>query len=186
MASDRPPDLVVLDAKESFHILRELLKDYSATYVSYTITTSASILLVIGWLLTSDKARDFIGGHGIVRWPMTAVAVVLLALEALIGHRMMRVTTTTARSIEQLRLPGVLPAHYEPRMITRRMVYSYLAAHGLMYGFLIFLLWLIPGVPGAGTTPSKQASGEVVRASLAGDARRVRRMHESLSPSHQP
>jgi hypothetical protein len=171
MASDRPPDSVALDAKESFHILRELLKDYSATYVSYTITTSASILLVIGWLLTSDKARDFIGGHGIVRWPLTAVAVVLLALEALIGHRMMRVTTTTARSIEQLRLPGVLPVHYEPRMISRRMVYSYLAAHALMYGFLLFLVWLIPDARGGGTTPSKQASAAAVRTTPGGGAR---------------
>jgi hypothetical protein len=143
MASDRSPDPIVVDAKESFHILRELMKDYSGTYVSYTITTSASILLVIGWLLTSDKARTFIGEHGILRWPLTAVVVVLLTLEALIGYRMMRVTTETAHCIEQLRLPGVLPLHYEPRMISRQMIYSYLAAHALMYGFLLFLVWLI-------------------------------------------
>jgi hypothetical protein len=165
MVPAQSSDPIVLDAKESFEILREMLKDYSDTYVSYTITTSASILLVIGWLLTSNHARGFLGEHSLLKIPLTLMIVVLLYLERKIAFRMKGVTDATGELIEQLRLPGVLRGHYAPRMISRQMVYSYLAAHLLMYGFLLALVWMIPSPSSARpATPERTSSSRPAEA----------------------
>lgn len=63
--------------KEFFLFLFEILKKLNASYVGNTMATLGFILLAIGWIVTSDKARIFLSSSKIVKFGSIGVIIVI-------------------------------------------------------------------------------------------------------------
>lgn len=53
----------VIDALELCAITLNVMKDAKADYMNTVYTTIASLIVAIGWFLTSSEAREFIGNR---------------------------------------------------------------------------------------------------------------------------
>src|SRR5258706_13927978 len=64
-----------------FKFLSDRLNGNYADYTQYIFTTTATILLIIGWLLTSKDARAYIAEHLWIKWPMTGAVFLFWVAE---------------------------------------------------------------------------------------------------------
>src|SRR5436190_16535836 len=101
-----------------FEFLFEELKTIAGSYMSYTITTSASILVVIGWLVTSDKAREFIGPSSAIKRVGTLVVLGFYLAEVWIGWMSYGNSQRIMGLLEAVRPPGVTHDYYVAYIIT--------------------------------------------------------------------
>ncbi len=68
-----------MDNPEAFQFLFEILKDLNKSYFHNVMNTLAFVLLAIGWVVTSEKSRSFLGSSNLIRFGSMAV-VGLIAL----------------------------------------------------------------------------------------------------------
>ena len=67
-------------AKDQFDLLYERLKFYHDSAIDAVFKVTASLLLVMGWVTTSDTARKILAADPPVRW-CAVVAVVLFDMQ---------------------------------------------------------------------------------------------------------
>lgn len=67
----------VLDALELCAITLNVMKDAKADYMNTVYTTIASLIVVIGWFLTSSEAREFIGNRKRTKWTIVTSVLFL-------------------------------------------------------------------------------------------------------------
>ena len=68
-----------MSTKDKFELAYKSLKDKHDGYIQEVMKTTAFILLAIGWILTSDKSRVFIGGN-VSAYYSLLFAILIMAL----------------------------------------------------------------------------------------------------------
>ena len=72
------PDQIKRDGK--FRLAYDALMETFKAYVSIVVQTAGFILLAIGWVLTSDKARSYLGANHLARRIALGAIVVIAAI----------------------------------------------------------------------------------------------------------
>ena len=85
-----------------FDLLYEALKGYQTGFIDAAFKTTASLLVVAGWLMTSEAARKFLGGSPVLR--RTAVVAILIAglLYGVTSWRVYRFSQRARRNLDSL------------------------------------------------------------------------------------
>lgn len=71
--------------KEFFMFLFEILKNLNASYVENTMATLGFILLAIGWIITSEKARTFLSSDKTVKLVSISVIAVIALIHTIVS-----------------------------------------------------------------------------------------------------
>ncbi len=71
-----------MDVKDKFDLMYESLKDTFKGCVENAVRTWASTIIAIGWILTSDKSRDFLSKQRAAYWWLLVAIVVISILHA--------------------------------------------------------------------------------------------------------
>jgi hypothetical protein len=138
------------DLEPHFRFLSERLKkEIYEGYSNYVFTTTATILLVLGWLLTSKDARSYIAGYPAVKSVMTVAIIVFIAAEIAFSAGAVGTSHATKRLIERAlkHAPDekrlIEPGYYTPIIVPRHGVNIFVAVHVALYGVLIIVVWSI-------------------------------------------
>lgn len=76
---DKAKALEVMALKDKFDLMYESFKDTFKGYVDNVFKTWASIIIAIGWILTSDKSRDFLAQQrAAYMWLLVAIVVITI------------------------------------------------------------------------------------------------------------
>jgi hypothetical protein len=138
---DNPRGVLPMAAneKEQFDVLYESLRTFQTGFVDAAFKATASFLLVLGWLVTSDKAREFLLKDPSRRY--LAVLAVILAgvIYASISIRVYKFSHRTCALLDDL---GFVPrSYYEDRILTREGLVIFISANALLVTALsLFLL----------------------------------------------
>jgi hypothetical protein len=73
--------LYFFQTNEPFKYLVDAVKDVTNMFSQFEFTVTASVLLVMGWILTSDKARAFIQDKKGIKVGFTLVALIAYIVE---------------------------------------------------------------------------------------------------------
>jgi hypothetical protein len=73
-----------MDNPEAFKFLFEILKDLNKSYVNNVMNTLAFALLAIGWVVTSEKSRSFLGSFNLIRFGSMAVVGIIALIHSVI------------------------------------------------------------------------------------------------------
>ena len=127
-----------------FTFLCEQLKEIYEDYSNYVFTTTATILLIIGWLLTSKDAQTFVSQH---RWMRVAIyaAVVAFVLAEIWSswgaYRHSRDVLLLIRTLlERHPDPAITPGYYMPKVIPGTAVVVLVLAHLVLYAVLCLVI----------------------------------------------
>jgi hypothetical protein len=144
------------DLEPHFNFLRDRLKENYADYSQYVFTTTATILLIIGWLLTSKDARAYISEHRWIRWPMVGAIFLFWLAEIWFSHgafdKSKRITDLIVRVLNDHpditegyvlkdQLPDPKAVYYLSHVTPVEGVVVFVAAHAVLYVVLILIIW---------------------------------------------
>ena len=126
-----------MDAKDKFDLLYEALKDEFKGQTDNLVRTWAGIGLAIGWILTSDKSREFLAKETTAyRWLLAAIVVISL-IHALVSIayylRSRHVFDLLIREFTDIDPLYIEKECYSSYKLTRLMI-----AQGLMVSFFLF------------------------------------------------
>ena len=130
-----------------FKFLYELLKDNYSDYSYYIFSTTSAILLIIGWLLTSKDAREYISAHMQMKvWMIIGIAFFFIAELYFSNHAKLR-------SDEIIRLIGTIndpstgksfpDTYYSAKQVPWKGVIWFDTAHAVLYAILIKIIYSI-------------------------------------------
>ena len=124
--SRRLEPLMETDPKILFQHLHKELVEYQLRFVDLTLKGAGIILLLLGWMLTSESARRFIATSGRARSAAIAGIIIMIAAYLFIAMRMGRVSqhlTVLMAALEYL--PS---SYYSFRTLTTRVILAGVAA----------------------------------------------------------
>ena len=130
---------------EKFKFVFEALKDVSNMYGQFSFTATASILLVIGWILTSDDLRAFIGNEPNLKAAFAVVVASIFAVEIYLSYVLYKDSADLYNHIKTID-SGITERAYEYKRTDSSTIWLFLTVHLLMYLFLIYLVWIISPV----------------------------------------
>ncbi|MCW8930084.1 MAG: hypothetical protein OQL19_07610 [Gammaproteobacteria bacterium] len=124
--------------KELFDLLYEASKSIYSAYVYNVWTTTALLVASIGWFLTSDHARIFLGQQGLVR----KISIASLSLLALFHSLILFITQYKSQSINLLLESA---AYVKDNHIPQHYYSQYLVPNSWPYAssFLNFILFYL-------------------------------------------
>jgi hypothetical protein len=103
--------------KEQFDVLYERLKFYHDSAIDAVLKVTVSLLVVIGWVMTSESARSLLAADRLVRWCAVA-AIVLFATQFVAGAlRSVRRSQMIAQQLDAL---AYMPPEYYHDLVLRR------------------------------------------------------------------
>lgn len=120
MASNEPASV-----KEQFDLLYSLLRYYTDSAMESAFKVTGFLVLVTGWVMTSDNARAILGHDPVSRW--TAVVTVLFAagMFAGIAIRVLRQSQLTLRQLRALDYMSI--DYYQEQALTPKIVTVFVA-----------------------------------------------------------
>lgn len=125
-------------SKEQFDLLYERLKFYHDSAIDAVFKVTASLLVVIGWVTTSDSARKTLATDGMLRWCASA-AVVLLALQFIAGA--WRSASRSHRITGQLDDLAYMPTgYYGDLLLHRRLTLAFVIMNSALSAIAIILI----------------------------------------------
>lgn len=95
--------------KEQFELLYSKLKFVNESALDSAFKVTGFLILVTGWVVTSDNARAFLIGDPVVRWASVFVVLVGAAAFAIVAGGMTRQSQQTFRALQAL---GFMPVEY--------------------------------------------------------------------------
>lgn len=110
-------------------------------YSQFSFTATASILLVYGWILTSDKARAFIGDQISVKVGFTIVTAVIYIIEIYISYYIFYKPSKELCEIIGCFRGSIPKEAYDYKCIDGWTIVLFLGGHLLMYLLLLYLIW---------------------------------------------
>jgi hypothetical protein len=134
-----------------FKFLYDVLKDNYSDYSYYVFSTTSAILLIIGWLLTSKDARNYISEHTRIKtWMFVGIAFFFTA-EIFFSCRAKSRSDEIADLLAQMKDPtistttnNVYPAtYYSSKTVPWRGVVWFDAAHAVLYVILVRIIYSI-------------------------------------------
>lgn len=130
-------------AKERFDYLSTSLAKQSDEYVNDTMKTISFLLLIMGWLITSENSRTYLRNNRLGRRaalttiPAVAVLHTLLAIET---YGASKGKMAALRTLDYLG-----PQYYADNEITLTVMSTNLAIHLVLFGTLFLLVWASKG-----------------------------------------
>src|SRR5689334_16519625 len=95
--------------KEQFELLYGILKAYHDSSLDTALKAMGFLLLVMGWVLTSENARVFLARDQALQWASIAVLAMAAVLFALFARRVLLESRATFRALEAL---DYIPVQY--------------------------------------------------------------------------
>lgn len=121
---------------ERIKLLIDMMKDNYSFYISNMWSTLGLIVLAIGWLLTSGKAKNYMSTSLHARSIATLTVIVTGFIQALVSLRFY----TVSSEITQLILAFQKEIYYETYLISRS---RYLFNLGMVVTLLLSIIFLI-------------------------------------------
>jgi len=104
------------DPAKAFDLLYGALREYEATFVDASLKACGFFLLALGWVLTSDKAREFVTESDINR-RLAIFGLLLPSIAAIVmATRVIRFTRHLHRELDALQ--HFPQSYYQYRVIT--------------------------------------------------------------------
>src|ERR1700677_821788 len=132
------------DIDGHFAFLFDLLKDNYSNYSNYVFSTTSAIILIIGWLLTSKDARDFISGHPPIKTGCVICIVLFFFAEIYFSSGAVGRSTLIINQIQTWinSNPGshINDDYYSTKSVVWKGVIALTAAHALLYSILILMI----------------------------------------------
>jgi hypothetical protein len=128
-----------MTTKDQFDILLEMQREFYSRFIDLAVKIAGFYLLVLGWILTSNDAREYLGDDELARG--TAVAVVLIAwiIYCCMAYRLSWLSNRTFMSLQSL--PDIPAFLYENYRVTRKTVGIFLIATLVVAYVVGFVLW---------------------------------------------
>lgn len=76
---------LTMDNLETFRFLFEILKDLNKSYFQNVMSTLGFVLLAIGWVVTSEKSRSFLGSSKSIRFSSVAVVGIISMIHSILS-----------------------------------------------------------------------------------------------------
>ena len=71
--------------QETFKLIYDSLVDFHKAYVTNVMNTLAFIVIATGWILTSDKSRDYLSRNKTGRWVSLFVIVIIAVIHTVVS-----------------------------------------------------------------------------------------------------
>ena len=129
----------VMPVSEKFKLAHESFVGTFKAYTANVIQTAGFILLTLGWFITSDKARAFIGSRRVMRRLALAAVALVLLIHLLVswGYRLL-----AERQFERLAaLKFVEESFFEDSRITVVIFVVNAALNCALFGVLFLVIW---------------------------------------------
>lgn len=127
-----------------FQFLYDSLVETHKGYAAYIMSTTSAILLIIGWMMTSGTAREFIGSHTAIKTSMIIAIVLFLGLEWYLASNMQKrsaVLTTEIQSVvANIKERPINANYYSGFVVSSRAPVLFTLAHAVLYGVLVVLI----------------------------------------------
>lgn len=95
--------------KEQFELLYSKLKYFNDSSLDSAFKVTGFLILVTGWVVTSDNARAFLQSDPVVRWAAVLVVLMAAVAFAVVARGMMRQSQQTFRALQAL---SYMPAEH--------------------------------------------------------------------------
>lgn len=96
-------------AKEQFDLLYAKLVYYRDSAIESVFKVVGFLVLATGWIITSDKAREFVSSDPLVRWSAVTVIVFVAVTFAVIATQVTRQSLQTFEALKEL---NYMPVSY--------------------------------------------------------------------------
>ena len=125
-------------AAEAFKFLYAQLASYQLSFFDNALKVTASLLLVAGWVITSESARDLLRVQAVLRYAGALLVLFCSALYALMMWRLHRMSGVTKSLLdEQGYWP---PAYYVEQEISWSALWLFVAANALLSALVALLI----------------------------------------------
>ncbi len=127
------------EPKERFDRLSISLAELSDEYANDTMKTISFLLLAMGWLITSERSRAYLGGNRLARQAaLTAIPALAMmhALTAAQTYFASQGKMETLFNLDYLKLP-----YYADDEITLKLLIVNLAIHTVLFATVFVLVW---------------------------------------------
>jgi hypothetical protein len=139
LQSTQPPGSA--SNKEKYDFLIAILKESRYGLVDFAFKQGAVLMLFLGWILTSDKAREFIGG-ALPQCILTAILVLLYAAAYILWILTWRRRSSVA--FEHLEKLSYMPVeYYSPLRISTGVIVSFILLHCAVCLIMVIYLFLM-------------------------------------------
>ena len=133
---------------EQFQLLYGALRFYQSSAFEFAIKTNGAFLVVIGWIVTSGKARDFLGTRDSIR---TLGALLLAVCSVLYGVLTWRTYTAAADVAQQIALLNAAnPAIYHHAILMESSTMALIGANAGIAAICIVILLTVSAPTPAG------------------------------------
>ena len=107
---------------DKFNLLHTLLIDILKTYSDNTMKTLASVIIALGWMVTSDKAREFLASDSaIFYYYLSLIALVFISIIHIsASSRFYKWSQKTVTLLSKLNFAE--PEYYEDYVITKPLL----------------------------------------------------------------
>jgi hypothetical protein len=132
-------DEVSASPQERFEVLYDTLQQFHAGLIEFEFKHGAFLFLILGWLLTAEKAQLFLKDHPSVRCLLILSIIGLTTFHSIWVYRHYRSSTTLHRLLSSLRY---VPDEYlEARTIAPFLVVTFCISHLLLSLVICFVAW---------------------------------------------
>ena len=139
----KAPEVMAL--KDKFDLMYESLKDTFKGYVDNVVKTWASTIIVIGWILTSDKSRDFlVQQRAAYLWLLVAIVVITILHAGVCINYYFRSQTKIDLLIEDFtnrKPPFIEEDYYTGYKITPKIIGTNLLASLFLFAVLFIMIF---------------------------------------------
>ncbi|MFX0137180.1 MAG: hypothetical protein ACFFDN_26305 [Candidatus Hodarchaeota archaeon] len=127
-----------IDIKERYILIYESLKDIYNDYIIDVVKTVAFLIICLGWLITSDKSRNFVKKNKATRMASIIIIVLLFILNI---HTAIKAYNFSQDKISELSLLNYIePKYYENYAITTDLLVSNIILHTALFALLVVIL----------------------------------------------
>ena len=131
----------MIQDEEKFKMYFQELKDIYEGYIKFVITMSTTIILSIGWFITSDKARDFTRGSNSVKYSLVIAAILTALIEFYMTFRIKNLFTKVSKIVgESANSIGLSVDYYKYRVISPSMMYVLYSFHLILLALFVILI----------------------------------------------
>lgn len=127
-------------AKERNDFLIDLLRETRAALIDFMFKQSAVLILVIGWIVSSENARKFVAAAEVRRLGTAGVCIYALLFLYWMRTYSRRSASTQEHLLELQFLPR---SYFEPLTISPGLVTSLVAVQLLLCAILMGLLFIV-------------------------------------------
>ena len=137
-------------------LLIEALRDYKTDFVSTGYSTMGFLLLVVGWLLTSSSAREYIRSHASI-----SIIGIVLIISSFIGYLIgaTMVLDTSERIADALSQADTTEIVYRHYQLTWQSVVLFGSIQALPTFLICWLLGMLALHPKVGNTEAEAEQG---------------------------